>query len=510
MALSIIMVSDFNLARISRKCLAEQFPLKILKGYWFKVEDLEEILDYYNIRLDKDSFEYCNPNLDVVQLVCHYKEKALYTRDSREEHCTECDRKSRCKLGELKDKHPGYCTLDELQESADKRGIKLVGRNIKYQSPDYAAMMHFWAKSFPGLYEEKKVMYDLMSQFHVSSFIGDTVEVNHETIQTHKGLLDFVLEQKEGTEVVSIIKYTKNTDPTLSKAIYRMCCIGFIDDFTKDYGRGEYRIVCVRKSDEQYYNCLKEFLMRYYPEDKAEKELLKAKDMRGENVIHRCLAYLTEFIYEKLAVKKKRAIDDIRSFCNLGLTKDKDWKEINEELKDYIYYYFNSKYAKTDYVAENGEPYSLTIDTDYGKLAPLDIVHKYIRVVEDEICGASGNPNDNIKHLQGAVRLILRSLTRDNPVIDLLNVYCILMLGEYKRNPSIKAHLEGSYENAYNALWEEFDVKSEFYSYISAVKKDMFDHGADKEYLPEMELIEMNAEVNRYKNLINKLNWKIK
>lgn len=510
MALSIIMVSDFNLARVSRKCTVDRFPLGILKGHWFKVEDLDEILDYYNIRLDKDSFEYCNPNVDVVQLVCHYKEKALYTRDSREEHCTECDRKSRCMLGKLKDKHPGYCTLDELEESAAELGVKLVGRNIKYQSPDYATMMFFWATGFPGLHDEKRVMNDLMSKFYVSSFIGDTVEVNNETMQTHKGLLDFVLSQKEGSEVVSIIKYTSGEDVTLSKAIYRMCCIGFIDDFTKDYGRGEYRIVCVRKSDEEYYNCLKEFLMRYYPEDKAEKELLKAKEMRGDNVIHRCLAYLTEFIYEKLAVKKKRAIDDIRSFCNIGLTKDKDWKEVNEDLKDYIYYYFNSKYAKTDYVAENGEPYSLTIDTDYGKFAPLDVVYKYIMVVEDEVCGPSGNPNDNIKHLQGAVRLILRSLTRDNPVIDLLNVYCILMLGEYKRNPSIKSLLESSYESAYNALWEEFDIKAEFYNYVSAIKKDMFEHGADKEYLPEMELIEMNAEVNRYKNLINKLNWKIK
>jgi hypothetical protein len=86
--------------------------------------------------------------------------------------------------------------------------------------------------------------------------------------------------------------------------------------------------------------------MRYYPEDKADRELSKAKAKSGTNVIHKCLEYLTEFIYEKLAVKKKRAVDDIRAFCNLGLKKDKDWKEVNEDLKDYIYYYFNSKFAK--------------------------------------------------------------------------------------------------------------------------------------------------------------------
>lgn len=318
-----------------------------------------------------------------------------------------------------------------------------------------------------------------------------------------------MLSQEVGKEVVSIISYAGEDDMALSKAIYRMCCIGFIDDFTKDYNKKKYRIVCVRKSDNEYYNCLKQFLMRYYPEDKAERELAKAKEKRGDNVIHKCLAYLTDFIYEKLAVKKKRAVDDIRAFCNLGLNKEKDWKEVNEDLKDYIYYYFNSKFAKEDFVAENGEPYSLTIDTDYGKDAPLELVHKYIKVVDDDVCGTSGNPNDNVKHLQGAVRLIIRSLTNDNPVIDLLNVYCILMLGEYKRNKTILTLLESSYENAYNALWNEFENKTDFYKYISEVKKDMFEHGVDKSYAEEMEVIELNAEVNRYRTMINNLNWKI-
>ena len=140
----------------------------------------------------------------------------------------------------------------------------------------------------------------------------------------------------------------------------------------------------------------------------------------------------------------------------------------------------------------------------------MELVHKYIKVVDDDVCGTSGNPNDNVKHLQGAVRLIMRSLTNDNPVIDLLNVYCILMLGEYKRNKTILTLLESSYENAYNALWNEFENKTDFYKYISEVKKDMFEHGVDKSYAEEMEVIELNAEVNRYRTMINNLNWKIK
>lgn len=39
-------------------------------------------------------------------------------------------------------------------------------------------------------------------------------------------------------------------------------------------------------------------------------------------------------------------------------------------------------------------------------------------VVDDNVVGSSGSPKDNIKHLQGAIRLIRRSLTDSNPALD--------------------------------------------------------------------------------------------
>lgn len=507
MALSIILVSDYDLARLKPYIRTEDNFLKSIKGKWFKTDDLKRLLQNYPINWN-EHIDYCNPSTDLVSLQCDKKVKAAFKKEGCFMDC-ECELRQKCKLPELKQKYPGWCTYNELMTGARELSCSLVGRNYLYSSPDYQHMMYFFGEAYPGLLEEKKTMLLLMSQLEVSTFIGDTVEINRSEITNRKGFLDLVLSQEPGTEVVVIVRYAGLSDTSLSKAIYRMCCIGFIDDFTKDYAKNQYRIVCVRKEDGEYFQCLKEFLMRYYPEDKAEKELQIAKGMKGENEVHKCLAYLTDFIYEKLAVKKKRAIDDIRAFCNVGLNKDKDWKEVNEDLKDYIYYYFNSKFAKEDYVAENGEPYSLTVDTDYGKEAPLDLVFKYFKVVDDEICGSSGNPNDNIKHLQGAVRLIMRSLTRDNPVIDLLNVYCILVLGEYRRNTVIKDTLESCYSNAYRTLWDEFSDKQKFYSYISSVKEEMFKHGADKSFEEVMDLIEMDTIVGKYNNFLQNLNWKI-
>lgn len=79
-------------------------------------------------------------------------------------------------------------------------------------------------------------------------------------------------------------------------------------------------------------------------------------------------------VYTKIAMKRKRAMQDMEDFCNRAIHSDKDWLEINEDLKDDIYYYFNSKYAREDYKTEFGEPFSLTQDTDHGKYSSFDVL----------------------------------------------------------------------------------------------------------------------------------------
>lgn len=249
-------------------------------------------------------------------------------------------------------------------------------------------------------------------------------------------LIDAVLSLDAECVLVAFVPYPdRKADAgtsygSIHKAIYRMCCIGFVDDFTQDYTRGEFRLVMKRKADGQYYEGLKRFLMRYYAEERAEELVATVPSYRGENEVQKCLGFLIEFIYGKVAVKRKRALDDVRTFCAMGMYADADWKETNEELKDHIYYYFNSKYARDEYVADTGEPFSLTADTDRGRKGTPDVVLKYLRVVDDDLVGTGGTPIDNAKHLQGAVRLIRRSVTDDvNPSLSLLNYFCITQLG---------------------------------------------------------------------------------
>ena len=256
-----------------------------------------------------------------------------------------------------------------------------------------------------------------------------------------------------------------------------MTCIELIEDFTQDYSNKQFRIVTRLKEEGAYYSGLKRFLLRYYTEDRANLEIEKVRNyiIRAENIdniseeIYKCLAYLTEFVYDKISEKRKRAIDDIRNFCMEGLSENITWFEKNESLKDFIYYYFNSKYAKSDYIADNGESFSLVEDTDGGKKSNENILFKYIRVIDDDIVGV-GTPLDNVKHLYGAVRLISRSLTDSNPALFLLEVFCLAYMGT-KKNKNLEEQLilrysEGMIEfsnrsNSQNSFWAFYDAFNE-------------------------------------------------
>lgn len=241
--------------------------------------------------------------------------------------------------------------------------------------------------------------------------------------------------------------------PATDKAIYRMVCIGLIDDFTVDYNKDIYQLYLVRKAPGSYFRALEEFYGRYYSQEAAHGRVkdLRAADIKEE--IRVCLEELTHFIYDKTMKKRRRAMDDMRAFCMNGVIPGRDWKESNEELKDYLYYYFNSKYARQGNETENGEPYSLLDDTEGGKISTYPVVEKYMKVTDDQT-DISGTPVDNVKHLQGAVRLIRRSLVKDNPALQLLNAFCLFFLGA-EDNETVKKERNEDFYNGFIAMYEE-------------------------------------------------------
>lgn len=547
MALSVILLSDYKLVRISPKCPISQFPMGIIKKKWFKEKDLDYILKQEKLNVDKKYIDVFSPDRDMVKLKCTVCNKR-FGFGLCNQTCNKCENGpcgvqctfyKQCRLKNVPKEAKGFQYIEDLNEILTQKNISIPKENLVYMNPDYETVMYFFNKNFKGSLIEKRTMYELLNKSTISLFIGNDMELK-EQIEEVTDFLKRLLDSDVSTELVAYIstktivryngqlascvikdgdkvtqiEYIKTkvleTVPTKSleiyrdsadvdKAIYRMCCIGLIDDFTKDYNKNRCRIVAVRKQDGDYYKGLQTFLERYYSKEKAAEEIAKVPNYKGENEIHKCLGYLTEFIYDKIAVKRKRAIDDIRTFCMIGA--DEDWLTKNEKLKDHIYYYFNSKYARKDFMYDNlnetDKSFSLTKDTNEGKDYSIYTVYKYMRVIDDDIISLdSSSQIDNAKHLQGAVRLIRRS-NPNNPTIDLLNVFCLLFLG-VGDNENLKNELKDSYISAYLTLYKDYTNKTDFYNIIEEYKKRLNAnnrHVASKKDLQAIDGWEMEAEL---------------
>lgn len=465
-SLAIILHSDFHLARINKSCTETKAPIDTIKHKWFNYDDLNTIINHYSFDISEENIDHCNSEKDFTKLKCEIKNDRGDNIYSRGNCQMECNNFSNCNLPKANLLYRTYWTYSEdMFTDLKNNGLDIEKKHIAYQNSDYETVMYFYNNSFKGAVIEKSFMYNLLSTDDVLVFKGDDSELKPNDTTSVNGFLSTLLNAKVGEEIVSFVSYIKpdpankiiGTDTDISKAIYRMSCIDLIEDFTQDYKNDRYRIVSRRKKEGDYFIGLTNFLKRYYNEERALIEIEKAKNYPlnriaenpVETEIHRCLAYLTEFVYIKISEKRKRAIDDMRRFCLTGLNEKIDWKEANEILKEDIHYYFNSKYARSDYVADNGEEYSLTKDTDSGKNSEWWILLKYLKVINDDLVGA-GTPIDNVKHLQGAVRLIRRSLTDKNPALDLLNAFCLFFLGtnnnENLENELIKSFKEGIIE----------------------------------------------------------------
>lgn len=433
-------------------------------------------------------------------------------------------------------------------------------RLIEYFSADYTQNKYFYEQNFLGAEFELYIMDLLMNRLNVT-ISNEEICTNSSCIKTEcKGILKYLSEPSYKGKTLTY--YTSCNLPdteldsynreliskslpvfetehqrqmrrrtgrsyaygyaqyqeALQKAIYRMCIIGLIDDFTEEYARRNdgswykiFRITTICQDESEYYEYLRLYYRKYYSAERVESMMTEVKALaNNEGVIMACLKHLTSFIYKSIADKRARGILDMEQFCNMAISSKKDWKETNEELKDFIYYYFNSKYAREGFVTYDSNlqqdvPFSLKDDTSHDiysedKITSFELVRKYMRVVDAEIVN-NDSQMDNIKHLQGAVRLIRRAIAEMNPVLNLLNVFCILYLGQ-----EANEMLEDELYNDYKAVYEQYMDEGKS-ALIDEFTQLLIKHAAlkDKEYINKIQLaIQLEEHVKAFSNIKNK------
>lgn len=272
------------------------------------------------------------------------------------------------------------------------------------------------------------------------------------------------------------------------KAIYRLCCVGIVEDVTIDYLSQTYELKIRKRTDAEFKQFMLEFFLKYYSAELAQKKVNEIDDQPGRNYLDKCLGYLTAFVYENLEKKRYRAIEDMRIACEDSIMQ-REAEGDDEWLKEFIHLYFNSKYARTGY-AVNDMPCSLKDDTDVDGKNGFDVVKKYIEVINPAVDG-SGCEIDNVKHLYGATFLCLRAHP-DNAALQLLLTYCITVLGA-GTNETLKANAYRNYIEGFMALYNDGkeDVWScieQFNGYLKAkiredddfIKETLIDQGKEQ------------------------------
>ena len=445
--------------------------------------------------------------------------------------------------------------LATIMYSPKKFWVKNV-KTDKWQdfSADYTNNKFFYDSNFLGEEFELFVMELLMNNLQVKISNEEFYDVDKPCIANSQGIVKFIKRYEKGHILTYYISYeedekvldgynqylsTKNMPvfntynarnlknsrgysyirdygsavykDAIQKAIYRMCVIGLIDDFTEDYSKRTFRITTICQDESEYLEHLRLYYRKYYSTERVESMMGEVRKLANtEGVIMACLKHLTSFIYKSIADKRARGILDMEQFCNMAISSKKDWKETNEELKDFIYYYFNSKYAREGFVTYDSNlqqdvPFSLKDDTSHDiysedKITSFELVRKYMRVVDAEIVN-NDSQMDNIKHLQGAVRLIRRAIAEMNPVLNLLNVFCILYLGQ-----EANEMLEDELYNDYKAVYEQYMDEGKS-ALIDEFTQLLIKHAAlkDEEYINKIQLaIQLEEHVKAFSNIKNR------
>jgi len=276
---------------------------------------------------------------------------------------------------------------------------------------------------------------------------------------------------------LEVIFYRDRHTGDTGRLIYRLHSMGFLVDYTYDYNIKIYN--CTFKKEKNidiYINNIESYLRRYLSEnstlDKI-KELNEKISFQKENYVEdilECLYFLAEFSYKEIAEKRKRATDEIQDTLIKAIGY-KDWFEQNKFIKEQIYFYFNAKYARKEFMIDN-ENYSLLEDyNNYSenKINPNSILDKYLEVFKLE-----GTEQNNYKHMMGSCKKIMQSLS----VSDLKKEWVLRLLKAFSmyavNNAAYRSEANMELKNGFEKLYNDEVYHNNDYDKIEEIFKNYF------------------------------------
>ncbi len=213
----------------------------------------------------------------------------------------------------------------------------------------------------------------------------------------------FPLEDESVNKLLESYFYQIREEGDTYKAIYRLTVLGVIDDYEVDYSSKSIKLKIQRKSDQQYLNYMEDYLIRYLSPRRVSELMQIVQNGNKGSIIRNCAYSLIEYIYSFIGSKRERAIKEMQSICEIGVSSNDP-----EEIRRTIALYFNSKYTE-----------DLLQQTDQGTTFNLEVVQEYIELTQ----GIA----DNLEHLRGSASRILVD-NPDNGAMLVLRAFSALLL----------------------------------------------------------------------------------
>lgn len=334
---------------------------------------------------------------------------------------------------------------------------------------------------FKNIYNLFDIADDKIFEAYKIYFISQSIEEFWQKMETEKifSIEDLKKLSQEDKYSIEEPFISQRNEIETGRLIYRLHSIGLLTGYTKDYRRKLYSCTLYKSYNIEFYlGKIEDFLKRYQSEKTAEESLLILRnklDFESQNFLEdliKILKYLTDFTYTEIASKRRKSTGGIKDLIERILRSNKSDYEKNIILKEEIYYYFNAKYARPNYI-ENGLKYSLLDDFYNNKNKRKDeILYKYI----DEELLRYGTEQNNYKHLLGTCKKMLRNLTESESKKDWL-LHLLLSFSLYSTN-NLSYRFDANFmlETGFDRLLQDQYFLKDDYDRVMSIFETYFNH----------------------------------
>jgi len=283
------------------------------------------------------------------------------------------------------------------------------------------------------------------------------------------GIFNFENIKEDAKQKLKEIYYHKRELNDTGRLIYRLHTLGLLSDYTYDYNTKVYECIFIRRSDiEDHVSIVEHFLRRYLSENSSIEKIKELKNQLSfdRNMICKdliiCLNFITEFAYKEIANKRQRATSEMHELM-LKSVEIEDKFEQNIYLKEQIYFYFNAKYARPNFLID-GKPFSLYDDHKLlkdNKKESIDLLVRYLDVLK------IGTEQNNYKHMIGACKKILKSLSEVDEkkewILRLLKSFSMYAVNNDSYRSEANTELENGFNIMFDVLKEDFETIQEIF-----------------------------------------------